>query len=500
VLRGQKTGFFLDQRENRDRVGALARDLRVLNLFAYTGGFSVAAALGGAARVTTVDLAAPAVAAARRNFELNGIGAGAGAPAADTSSSRATRSTCSPSWRPPRTERRPPRPSTSSSSTRLLRAEQEDGAARDQGVREAERARAGALCRAAAGSRRRAARAHVREADFLAILAEAARRAGATFGRRAARRRARPSDPARLSGRALPQVRAAAGPLRRRSILAPLVREGELRMPRDPVAARRRVAPRRALAAGALLGPLALSAFLSPSARAHERDFTLSRDWHLPYKGENEIESRSFWQPKPNDVFQQFEYEYGITDHFAIEPGLTFKKPNADAFELEEAEVELRFNFLEFGFDKLLPAFNLEYERRIEDDEDDDPDAEEEPKNALELKSIVSWYTERGEDFTVNVNFGKGFGGDEDDWEGEITGGYSRPLDFIPGFVPSPDHPIEVGGEFIQRMIHEHGFGLGPVVSWRASEHFHALATYVFAVNERDENFDELASSSSGSF
>ena len=73
VLRGQKTGFFLDQRENRDRVGSIARGRRVLNLFGYTGGFSVAAAQGGAARVTTVDIAAPAVDAARRNFERNGL-------------------------------------------------------------------------------------------------------------------------------------------------------------------------------------------------------------------------------------------------------------------------------------------------------------------------------------------------------------------------------------------------------------------------------------------
>jgi 23S rRNA (cytosine1962-C5)-methyltransferase len=73
LIAGQKTGFFLDQRENRDRVGAIARGRDVLNLFAYTGGFSVAAALGGARRVTTLDLAAPAVEAARRNFVRNGL-------------------------------------------------------------------------------------------------------------------------------------------------------------------------------------------------------------------------------------------------------------------------------------------------------------------------------------------------------------------------------------------------------------------------------------------
>ncbi len=73
VRRGQKTGLFLDQRSNRRLVGQLAAGAEVLNLFGYTGGFSVHAALGGARRVTTVDLAAPAIAAARRNFALNRI-------------------------------------------------------------------------------------------------------------------------------------------------------------------------------------------------------------------------------------------------------------------------------------------------------------------------------------------------------------------------------------------------------------------------------------------
>lgn len=71
--RGQKGGLFLDQRENRAEVGAHARGLRVLNLFAYTGGFSLYAARGGAARTDTVDVARPAILAARRNFELNDL-------------------------------------------------------------------------------------------------------------------------------------------------------------------------------------------------------------------------------------------------------------------------------------------------------------------------------------------------------------------------------------------------------------------------------------------
>ncbi len=74
VLRGQKTGAFLDQRENRRFVRELAPGRRrVLNLFSYAGGFSIAAALGGAEEVTSVDLAAKAHATAQRCFARNGV-------------------------------------------------------------------------------------------------------------------------------------------------------------------------------------------------------------------------------------------------------------------------------------------------------------------------------------------------------------------------------------------------------------------------------------------
>ena len=71
VLRGQKTGFFLDQRENRQRVGQLANGRRVLNAFSFSGGFSLYAARGGAVAVTDLDISAHALDSARRNFDLN---------------------------------------------------------------------------------------------------------------------------------------------------------------------------------------------------------------------------------------------------------------------------------------------------------------------------------------------------------------------------------------------------------------------------------------------
>jgi 23S rRNA (cytosine1962-C5)-methyltransferase len=73
VWRGQKTGFFLDQRENRALVRQLAKGARVLNCFCYSGGFSVNAALGGAAHVFSVDQDADAIALARENFRENGL-------------------------------------------------------------------------------------------------------------------------------------------------------------------------------------------------------------------------------------------------------------------------------------------------------------------------------------------------------------------------------------------------------------------------------------------
>ena len=73
VRAGQKTGFFLDQRDNRRLVRRHAAGASVLNLFCYTGGFSLHAALGGAARVTSVDLAAPALAGLERSLALSGL-------------------------------------------------------------------------------------------------------------------------------------------------------------------------------------------------------------------------------------------------------------------------------------------------------------------------------------------------------------------------------------------------------------------------------------------
>lgn len=70
---GQKTGFFLDQRENRHALEKYCKDKKILNICGYTGGFSVAALRGGACHVTTVDTSESAIAGAIENVKLNGF-------------------------------------------------------------------------------------------------------------------------------------------------------------------------------------------------------------------------------------------------------------------------------------------------------------------------------------------------------------------------------------------------------------------------------------------
>jgi len=72
-VQGQKTGFFVDQRENRQLLGQYSAGKSVLNVFAYTGGFSVYAAAAGATRVHSVDVSAQAVDLIRQNMALNGF-------------------------------------------------------------------------------------------------------------------------------------------------------------------------------------------------------------------------------------------------------------------------------------------------------------------------------------------------------------------------------------------------------------------------------------------
>lgn len=76
LVSGHKTGFYLDQRDNRAAIRPLAEGKTVLNVFGYTGGFSVSAGKGGAKHVTTLDLAAPALEVAEAHWAYNQLPAG----------------------------------------------------------------------------------------------------------------------------------------------------------------------------------------------------------------------------------------------------------------------------------------------------------------------------------------------------------------------------------------------------------------------------------------
>lgn len=73
IIGGQKTGFFLDQRDKRAALQKYVVDQKVLNCFSYTGGFSVYALAAGAKKVVSVDISAPAIEMAKENVKLNGL-------------------------------------------------------------------------------------------------------------------------------------------------------------------------------------------------------------------------------------------------------------------------------------------------------------------------------------------------------------------------------------------------------------------------------------------
>src|SRR5262249_21686608 len=73
LRQGQKTGFYLDQRDNRAEVARLARGRRMLDAFCYTGGFALHAAKAGADSVLAIDVSEPALELARANARLNGL-------------------------------------------------------------------------------------------------------------------------------------------------------------------------------------------------------------------------------------------------------------------------------------------------------------------------------------------------------------------------------------------------------------------------------------------
>lgn len=226
--------------------------------------------------------------------------------------------------------------------------------------------------------------------------------------------------------------------------------------------------------------PLGLLLLVS-TIRAHEREFTRSRDWHLPYAGEHELELRSYFDTTHGRFRGQLEYEYGVTRHFAIEPGLEIAE-NADGdHEIEGAGLELRFSFGDWRPSAWLPALDVEYEHPFEDEEAD----------RVALKGILSRYGVH-DDLTVNLNY-------ERELEGERADGFAVTAGWLHRFdetVGESRHAPRLGLELTEDLENHH-LRAGPLVTWRANRHWNLLASYLVAVDDRgdggpDETSDEL--------
>ena len=219
---------------------------------------------------------------------------------------------------------------------------------------------------------------------------------------------------------------------------------------------------------------------LAGRADAHHRDFTFLRDWFLPYAGENEIESRTSYIDSMRSFSQEFEYEYGVSEHFAIEPGIEFHQQTGEDLHLEGWDTELRFNFGEFAYNQILPALNVEYE---------DPSARGEPSRG-ELKFISSYFTPAGENYSVNFNIGQELSGPKEK-ESEVLFGYARGL----GSARESSVGYQTGwrGGFESMFdFNEHFLAAGPVVIYRVEKDFNALATVMFPLNKTDQQHTAL--------
>ncbi len=218
---------------------------------------------------------------------------------------------------------------------------------------------------------------------------------------------------------------------------------------------------------------------LAPAAHAHHRDFTFLRDWFLPFKGEKEVESRTLYDTGSKQWVQEFEFEYGVYDNFAIEPGLEFHQGDGEKFHLDGYDLELRFRIGDFATNRILPAINIKY---------DHPVADEKPNG--EVRFIASYMSSGGIDATANLVLGESLGDDPEPTR-EFDLGVVGPIGQNSREEMGYNIGIRGGFEYI-RNLDTGDTLLGPTLIYRHDKHFNVLGTAAFPVNNTETNKTQL--------
>jgi len=208
-------------------------------------------------------------------------------------------------------------------------------------------------------------------------------------------------------------------------------------------------------------------------ARASERDFPFTYDWLQAFKGEREIALHSRYRARGRVFTQLVEFEYGVTNRFAIAPYVEFEREGSGRLRYEAAKLEARYQLGAYRFGRILPGLYLEYEQPREG------------KGEIEAKIILSRYDKDGGDLSLNLILARELEAGAN-YEKGLSLGYVRPL----GSATSRAR-VRGGFEYLQDF--ESGrINAGPVISFSPSADSRIVAGYAPAINRKNDNKDEF--------
>lgn len=220
-----------------------------------------------------------------------------------------------------------------------------------------------------------------------------------------------------------------------------------------------------------ILSMLAVTApFLAGTAQAHRRDFPYTNDWRQPSKGEKEFEVKTSYRGRDNQVVQQFELEYGVTERFMVAPYVFFAKNTGDKnLRYTGFKLETRYQLGEFKRNAVLPGLYLEYVN------------EKGGKHELEGKLILSRYSKKDEDFSFNYIVERELENGAE-FENKYSLGYARPLG---------KGGTRIGAEWIHNLSSGR-INAGPTFGFEPFKDIWVVAGAALPVNSRGGNRTEL--------